>query len=109
VLAAGLGACAQAPKPLYQWEGYQRHVYEFLKGESPGADEQLTQMQALAEKARGRDAALPPGFRAHLGLLQLQSGRVDEARESFNAEKTAFPESAHYMDFLLARMNAPRP
>jgi hypothetical protein len=101
-----LAACAQAPKPLYHWEGYQRGVYEFLKGDGISVDEQLTQMLAQAEKARGRDVALPPGFRAHLGLLQLQAGRVDEARSSFVAEKTAFPEASHYMDFLLAKMGA---
>ncbi len=105
-LVAPLAACVQAPKPLYHWEGYQRGVYEFLKGDGVSADEQLTQMLAQADKARGRDAALPPGFRAHLGLLQLQSGRVDEARDSFIAEKTAFPEASHYMDFLLAKMGA---
>jgi hypothetical protein len=105
-LAATLAGCAQAPRPMYHWEGYQRGVYEFLKGDGITADEQLTQMLAQAEKARGRDAALPPGFRAHLGLLQLQAGRVDEARASFIAEKTAFPEASHYMDFLLAKMGA---
>lgn len=112
LLAAGLvgllGACAQAPKPLYHWEGYQRGVYEFLKGDGITADEQLTQMLAQAEKARGQGAALPPGFRAHVGLLQLQAGRVDEARDSFIAEKTAFPEATHYMNFLLAKMGAPK-
>jgi hypothetical protein len=106
LLVATLTACTHAPKPLYHWEGYQRGVYEFLKGDGITADEQLTQMLAQAEKARGRDAALPPGFRAHLGLLQLQSGRVDEARASFIAEKIAFPEASHYMDFLLAKMGA---
>jgi hypothetical protein len=101
-----LAGCAQAPRPMYHWDGYQRGVFEFLKGDGITADEQLTQMLAQAEQARGRDAALPPGFRAHLGLLQLQTGRVDEARASFIAEKTAFPEASHYMDFLLARMGA---
>jgi hypothetical protein len=107
LLTAG---CAQAPRPLYQWDGYQRQIYDFLKADgSSSGDEQLGQMLALAEKARGHDAALPPGFRAHLGLLQLQAGRGDEAREAFVAEKTAFPEASPYMDFLLKRMNAPRP
>jgi hypothetical protein len=105
-LTVVLTGCAQAPKPMYHWEGYQRGVYEFLKGDGLTADEQLNQMLAQAEKARGRDAALPPGFRAHVGLLQLQAGRVDEARDSFIAEKTAFPEASHYMDFLLAKMGA---
>ena len=34
--AAGLvlAGCANAPKPLYHWEGYQRQVYQFLNAET---------------------------------------------------------------------------
>lgn len=96
-----LTACAQPPKPLYHWEGYQRQVYEYLKADGSPPSEQLTVLQAQAEKARAMNAALPPGFRAHLGMLYLKTGRFDDARGAFEAEKTAFPESATYMDFLL--------
>jgi hypothetical protein len=101
-----LSACAPASKPLYQWEGYQRQVYEYLKGDGSSFTEQFTVMQAQAEKARATGAALPPGFRAHMGMLQLQLGQFDEARNLLEAEKIAFPESKPYMDFLLKRMSA---
>lgn len=104
LLAFALAGCASAPKPLYHWEGYQRQVYEFLKrdGKTPG--EQLLLMQAQAEKARATGALLPPGFRAHLGMLHLRLGRDDEARTMFESEKAAFPESGPYMDFVLRSM-----
>lgn len=101
-----LVGCAQQRKPMYQWEGYQRQVYEYLKGDGTGHAEQLGVMQAQAEKVRASGQALPPGFRAHLGMLHLQLGNLDEARRGFEAEKTAFPEATPYMDFLLKRMSA---
>jgi len=64
-------------------------------------------MEAQAEKARAAGASLPPGFRAHLGMLKLSAGDADQARQLWQAEKTAFPESAPYMDQLLKRLDAP--
>ncbi|MFM2120610.1 MAG: hypothetical protein RL722_2078 [Pseudomonadota bacterium] len=101
LLATG---CANKVQPLYHWEGYQRQVYDYLQGGVSSPDAQLGLLQAQAEKARAGNAALPPGFRAHLGLLQLQTGRPDEARAAFLAEKQTFPESAAYMDFLIGRL-----
>lgn len=107
-LAALLAGCAQPARPLYHWEGYQRQVYEHLKGEAAGPQAQLDVLQSQAEKARAAGAALPPGFRAHMGLLYMQLGRADEARQALLAEKTAFPESAPYMDFLLKGFDRPK-
>lgn len=108
VAIATLAGCAQPAKTLYHWEGYQKQLYEYFKG-GDGSDpqEQLRNLQAQAEKAQGKGAALPPGFRAHVGLLDLNLGRPDEAKAQFEAEKAAFPESTPYMDFLLRRMSAP--
>lgn len=106
VITAVLTGCATPVKPLYHWEGYQRQVYEFLKGDGTSPTEQLAAMQAQAEKARGTGAALPPGFRAHLGMLHLRMGNYDAARQMLEEEKLAFPESAHYMDFVLKSMGA---
>lgn len=100
-----LAGCAQPPKLLYHWEGYERQVYAYLNGDTSSAAEQLGILQAQAEKARARQAALPPGFRAHVGLLQLHLGNPDEARRQLLAEKAAFAEAAPFMDFLLARLD----
>jgi hypothetical protein len=107
-LSAGLMGCAQPPKPLYHWEGFQRQLYEHFKADSSGPNEQLQLLDAQAEKARSRGVALPPGFRAHLAMVYLKLGRDTEARLQLEAEKASFPESAPYMDFLLKRMSAPK-
>ena len=101
-----LGACAhKQPPPMYMWETFPRMQYDTLL--RPGAPplDQVTEMEAHAERARASGAALPPGFRAHLGMLKLASGDPDQARQLWLAEKVAFPESAAYMDQLLKRLD----
>jgi hypothetical protein len=105
VLAAG---CAhKAPPPLYMWDTFPRMQYDALLGDGVAPLGQLTAMQAQAEKARAAGAALPPGFRAHLGMLKLAAGDPASARQLWQAEKLAFPESAAYMDQLLKRLDSP--
>ena len=99
-----LTGCATTSKPLYQWGNYQRQVYESMKGDGTSPNEQLGALMAQAEKARASQESLPPGFRAHVGLVQLRLCQDGEARSMFEAEKAAFPEATTFMDFLLKRM-----
>ncbi len=103
--ALALVGCVQAPKQLYMWESFPRQQYEFLLREGASPQAQIQAMEAHAEKARGADAALPPGFRAHLGMLHLSVGDAAAARQMWQAEKVAFPESAAYMNSLLKRFD----
>lgn len=105
VAAALLGGCAQAPKPLYHWGGYQDSLYEHFKGDGRSPEQQLQTLAEAQQKAAATGTPLPPGFRAHVGLLQLRLGRDAEARSQFEAEKAQFPESAPYIDSLLKRMD----
>ena len=108
--AAGAGVvallvgCAQAPKPMYHWDGFQDQLYAHFKADGSTPDEQARLLEAQAEKARASGEALPPGFRAHLAMVYLRLGREPEAKAQLEAEKASFPESAQYMDFLLKRM-----
>lgn len=103
-----LVGCAEAPKRLYHWEGFQGQLYEYFKADSSSPEEQLRVLGAQVEKARASGAALPPGFRAHLAMIYLRLGRDGEAKQELEAEKANFPESGQYMDFLLKRMTAPK-
>jgi hypothetical protein len=67
----------------------------------------MVAMEKHMEKARAANMALPPGFRAHLGMLELNAGHAQRAKELFEAEKSAFPEGAPYMDKLLAKLHGP--
>jgi len=102
--AAGvaLSACVQAPKSLYGWGSYQGQVYEHLKGTS-GPEQQITALEADLQRLRAVGAAPPPGYHAHLGLLYAALGKDDAALRELQTEKHLFPESAHYIDFLLSK------
>jgi hypothetical protein len=108
-LALFITGCAQPVKPLYHWDGYQRQIYEHLKGEVQDPFAQLAQLQTFADRAKAAGNALPPGYRAHLALVQLRLGRDAEAAQWLAAEKASFPESTPYMDFLLSRMKPAKP
>jgi hypothetical protein len=100
--AALLTACATAPKTLYQWDGYQPQVYEHFKGGSP--EQQIAEMEKALQLISARGGAVPPGFHAHLGMLYSVAGKPDQVVAQFEDEKKLFPESATYMDFLLAKL-----
>lgn len=97
-----LAGCA-APKPMYQWEGYQTQVYEYFKGESKEA--QITALESGLQKIKAQSGAVPPGYHAQLGMLYLNIGKGDQMVKEFQTEKTLFPESTPYMDFLLRNVN----
>lgn len=99
--------CATTTPPLYMWDTFPRQQYDVLLGGVAGTQDQIRALEAHAEKARASHAALPPGFRAHLGMLHLTAGNSDEARRLWHAEKESFPEAAPYMDQLLKRLDSP--
>lgn len=103
-----LAGCAhRGPPPLYVWESFPKMQYDTLLAGGNSPSEQIAAMNAQAERARAAGATLPPGFRAHLGMLKLAAGDAEEARLLWESEKQAFPESSPYMNQLLKRLNEP--
>ena len=94
-----LAGCVQNQPPIYQWEGYQSQVYRYFKGDSKEA--QITALEEGLQKIQAKNGAAPPGYHAQLGMLYMETGKSDQMAREFEAEKTLFPESAQYMDFLL--------
>jgi hypothetical protein len=101
MLLAGCQTAAPTP-PLYQWNGYQVQVYEYLKGQT-SVPQQIDAMEKALEEIRAQGNLPPPGFHAHLGMLYAESGKTKQAQDELLAEKTSFPESSVYMDFLLKK------
>jgi len=98
------GGCARR-QTLYYWGDYQPQVYEYLKGQGKSHAEQIIALEKVVEDAKSENKPLPPGFHAHLGMLQAAEGRLDLAQLEFQSEKSHFPESAVFMDMLLAKLN----
>ena len=104
-----VGCAAKGPGPMYMWETFPRQQYSVLLREGVSPDEQIRALEAQAEKARGASAALPPGFRPHLGMLYLGAGNHQRAKDLWEAERAAFPESAPYMDRLIQKLEGAPP
>jgi len=100
-----LTGCA-APT-LYSWGRYEDQVYVmYAKPDKATAELQVAKLDEDLEKARSKNKPVPPGFHAHLGYLCYQLGNGDRARQEFAAEKAAFPESAVFVDRMLASMQS---
>lgn len=99
ILLLLLGLCGCASQSIYYWGHYQELLYD--QYDTPGKatpEVQVLKLEEDIEVARSKNKPLPPGFYAHLGYQYLQMGRTAEAKDSFDAERRQFPESAVLMD-----------
>jgi hypothetical protein len=106
VLIGLLTGCVTPPRPLYSWGHYEDLIYASYA--APGKvspEQQVEQLEQDYQKARAANLHVPPGFHAHLGYLYYQLGRLDQARQELETEKAEFPESAAFMNRLLARLD----
>lgn len=106
LLAAALllGGCAAAPT-LYHWGDYENVVYARYAAPGKLAPEQeIEQFEKDRQQALAAHHRLPPGWHAHLGTLYFQVGKADQAQQEFAAERAEFPESAVFIDRLLANL-----
>ncbi len=107
-LCAMTGCATTKPQTLYYWGDYEEQIYTaHAKGGTLGVHDQIIALEADKATAAGAGRRLPPGFHAHLGYLYFEDGQGDAAHAELLAEKAAFPESATFIDRLLANMAAP--
>jgi hypothetical protein len=102
ILLLLLTSCAS--QSIYYWGHYEELLYK--QYQTPGEatpENQVLKLEEDIQIAKSKNKPLPPGFYAHLGYQYLQMGKTDEAKRSFEAEKTQFPESAVLMDRFLSK------
>lgn len=103
LLAATLLAGCATPKTIYNWDSYQTTIYHYYQGDTSSPEQQIDKLKEIIEQSRAKDKTVPPGLHAHLGLLYTKTGHVEQAFREFNTEKSLFPESAPFMDFLMSK------
>jgi len=104
-LALIMSGCSGQSSALYRWGDYESVLYDMYI--RPGKADPTTQIARLTEditRTQGAGQRVPPGVHAHLGYLYYGQGQLDAAYEEFTTEKSLFPESAHFVDGILARM-----
>ena len=102
-----LTACA-TQKTLYTWGSYEDVIYASYN--DPGKlapEQQIEKLEQDYQRVRASNTRVPPGWHAHLGYLYASVGKRDQAQQEFRTEKSEFPESAVFVDRLLANMSTP--
>ncbi len=94
------------PKPLYVYGGYSDSYYAFKKDMDL---ESMLELQKTIEEAienadESRSGRVAPGMYANLGYIYLKAGKSKEAVASFNKEKSIYPESAHFMNRIIKKV-----
>jgi hypothetical protein len=97
VVVVVLSGCA-SNKDMYSWGQYEPQLHNYLNGESP--EKLIVLMEKDLAAARQKDAKLPPGFYAHLGLLYKDVGRDQDFLAMINLEKNTYPDSTQYLNSL---------
>lgn len=100
------GCANQAPPPLYGWYGFEKNLDTYFRGDRESLDTQAKRMEDDLQKMRASGQATPPGYQAHLGLLHGKQGDMVRFQQHLQAEKTQFPESETFVDFLLRKFKS---
>lgn len=105
VLALAAPAASCGSTTYYRWGRYEDSVY-LVTRQPDGFDLQAEIDSLEQDLAETKDAQrpVPPGLHAHLGYLHSVAGNPAAAGAHFADEKSLYPESATFMDHLLARI-----
>jgi hypothetical protein len=101
-----LTACHKPQPLLYHYNDYSNAYYAYKKDMSP---ESLLKLQLAMEEAIGnagesKSGRVPPGMYANVGYIYLKSGNPQKAITAFTKEKKTYPESAHFMDRMIKKV-----
>lgn len=99
-LLVWLTGCSTSNPHLYYWGEYPNATYAYLRGDQATPEEQLEALLQTLATAEEKDWRVPPGLHAQIGLLYARMGKMDLAREHWQAEQRLFPASREYMNFV---------
>ncbi len=99
--AAALTGCGSS---IYRWSGYEGSIATFYAHRDD--DILVGQVRSLSNQVgtAQRAGRVPPGMLAHLAYFYYLNGDTTTAAKYLRAEKEAFPESAHFVEFILRQI-----
>ena len=91
---------------LYSWGNYSNDVYSYYKEQTPASLERLTETyENLLDHQSGTRGVTPPGAYVEYGYLLCLQGQKEKGLDMINREKELYPESAIFVDRILASLN----
>jgi len=106
LLAAALLCAACGTSSLYYWGDYEDSVLTVSSlPDGFDVDEQIDLLETQVEQSNNKGLGVPPGLHAHLAYLYSFRGDIASARNNLLREKELFPESAVFVDGLIARLD----
>lgn len=103
--AACLALPACVPQSQYYWGNYSEALYGYYEDPTRRPEYQAALVNIV--EAAGPQNRVPPGIYAEIGYLELQNGNKETARQYFERERTAWPESAVFMGRMIQAIDAP--
>lgn len=94
-----------ASKPLYNWEdNHLSNLYYTLQDEpSNKVSNKISTIQSFVLKCENERRKIAPTTYAYLGFLYLKVGDTANAFRNFKKEKKLFPQSSHFLNFLMKK------
>ncbi len=100
LISSVLSGCATREEIFCAHPSYRQAITLYLR-EDPDMTVQEELMNNYFAYADGKQCRVAPGAYAHMGLLMYKKGEDISAMKYFDLERNTFPESKHYIDFLL--------
>lgn len=99
-----VSGCANSGR-LYQWGNYEKSLKKIYTSKNYNLEKDVQEVSKQLNKIESSGRKVPPGYYAHMGLLQLKKQNTGLAKEFFEKEAIAFPESRHFMQQLINKAN----
>lgn len=91
----------QTTNSQYYHGDYNKAVYSYFKGDDVTVLQQVDMLTQVIQQAETSNKSVAPGIHAHLGMLYFELGDGASGLRHLELEKQLFPESSHYIDFLI--------
>ncbi len=100
-LAVVLLSGCKTNEQIYYYGTYSENLYQHFNADDTSVGEQISELEETVEKAANKSLPIAPGILAHLGYLHLKQGNRDSGFDYLEKEKSLYPESEKYINFLL--------
>ncbi len=92
---------------LYYWGHYEDMVYNrYVTPGSTTAQQQIDLIMSDIQAAEEKQMKPAPGIYAQLGVAAVENNQRSLAEASFAKEAELYPESKHFMDYLLQQLKS---